>query len=77
MVSLISLSALIEPQNLKAAVHSPRNIEATDLPKLSDLYLLAYGDGIPSGQRKGRRQVQCRHRRRPRDPHPASFLINC
>jgi ribosomal protein S18 acetylase RimI-like enzyme len=45
MVSLISLAALNEPQVLKSTVHAPRNIEATDLPKLTDLYLHAYGAG--------------------------------
>jgi hypothetical protein len=45
MVALISLAALIEPQAPKSAAHSPRNIEAADLPQLADLYLHDYGDG--------------------------------
>lgn len=45
MVSLISLAALTGPQDLKPAVPPPRNIKPTDLPKLADLYLDAYGNG--------------------------------
>jgi ribosomal protein S18 acetylase RimI-like enzyme len=45
LVSLIALAALIEPQDLKSAVYSPRSIEATNLPNLADLYRHAYGDG--------------------------------
>jgi N-alpha-acetyltransferase 10/11 len=48
VVSLISLAALIGPQDLKPTVHSPRNIKSTDLPKLADLYLHSYGDGTSS-----------------------------
>jgi GNAT superfamily N-acetyltransferase len=46
MVSLISLAAAIEPQELKPAAYSLRCIEATDLPELSELYVLAYSDGV-------------------------------
>jgi ribosomal protein S18 acetylase RimI-like enzyme len=46
MVSLISLAALIEPQNSKPpADNSPRLISATDLPELTELYLHAYAGG--------------------------------
>lgn len=45
MVSLISLAALIGPQDLKPVVRAPRNIKPTDLPKLADLYIHAYADG--------------------------------
>lgn len=51
MVSLISLAALIEPQELKSAFHSPQNIRATDLPKLADLYLEAYAIGTPESEK--------------------------
>lgn len=44
MVSLISLAALTGPQDLKPTTPSPRNIKSTDLPKLADLYLHAYGE---------------------------------
>lgn len=44
MVSLISLAALIGPQDLKPIVRAPRNIKPTDLPKLADLYMHAYAD---------------------------------
>jgi len=43
--SLISLAALIGPQDLKPSAQAPRNIEATDLPQLAELYLQSYGDG--------------------------------
>ncbi|MDJ0457052.1 GNAT family N-acetyltransferase [Arthrobacter sp. NQ7] len=42
--SLISLAALIGPQDLKPAAHALRNIKATDLPPLAELYLQSYGD---------------------------------
>ncbi|TLM73074.1 GNAT family N-acetyltransferase [Pseudarthrobacter sp. NamB4] len=45
MVSLISLAVLLEPQDLKPAVLSPRRIKAADVPRLADLYLHAYADG--------------------------------
>jgi GNAT superfamily N-acetyltransferase len=45
MVSLISLAAIIEPQDLKPAVQAPRSITPVDLPKLEDLYQHAYADG--------------------------------
>jgi ribosomal protein S18 acetylase RimI-like enzyme len=45
LVSLISLAAVIEPQELKPAARSPRSIGATDLAELADLYLHAYSDG--------------------------------
>lgn len=45
MVSLISLAALVGPQEPKRAVHTVRNIQPTDLPELADLYLHAYIDG--------------------------------
>jgi hypothetical protein len=45
MVSLISLAALIGPQDLKPAVRAPRSIQPADLPQLADLYLNAYADG--------------------------------
>lgn len=51
MVSLISLAALIEPQDLKPSVHSPRNIQATDLPKLADLYLHADANGTSDSEK--------------------------
>lgn len=44
MVSLTSLAALIEPQDLKPIVQAPRSITPTDLPKLAELYLHAYAD---------------------------------
>jgi GNAT superfamily N-acetyltransferase len=44
MASLISLAALIEPQDLKTTAHAPRIIKSTDLPNLAELYLHAYGD---------------------------------
>lgn len=44
MVSLISLAALVGPQDSKPAAHALRNIKSTDLPELADLYLQAYGD---------------------------------
>lgn len=45
MAPLISLAAVIEPQDLKTAGRSPRSIRATDLPNLADLYRNAYSDG--------------------------------
>lgn len=45
MVALISLAALIGPQDLKPIVQAPRSIKPTDLPKLADLYMHAYADG--------------------------------
>lgn len=45
MVSLISLAAVIEPQDLKRAAQPLRNVRATDLAELADLYLRAYSDG--------------------------------
>jgi N-alpha-acetyltransferase 10/11 len=45
MVSLISLAALIGPQDLKRIVQGPRSIKPTDMPKLADLYMHAYADG--------------------------------
>lgn len=44
MVRLISLAALIGPQDLKHAVNFPRSIRARDLPELGNLYLQAYGN---------------------------------
>jgi len=45
MVSLISLAALIGPQDLKHIVQAPRSIKPTDMPKLADLYMQAYANG--------------------------------
>jgi len=45
MASLITLAALLEPQDLKPALHSPRNITSTDLPQLANLYMEANHGG--------------------------------
>jgi GNAT superfamily N-acetyltransferase len=45
MVSLISLAAIIGPQDLKPPVQAPRSITPADLPKLADVYQHAYSDG--------------------------------
>lgn len=45
VASLISLAALIGPQDIKPATHVLRNITFTDQPELTALYLYAYGDG--------------------------------
>lgn len=44
MVSLISLAAVIEPQDFNCAAQQLRGVRATDLPELADLYLRAYSD---------------------------------
>lgn len=45
MVSLISLAALIGPQERKPTLRIPRTIKAIDLPQITGLYLSAYADG--------------------------------
>ena len=44
MAPVISLAALIGPQEPTPAVRLPRAIKITDLPALTDLYLNAYAD---------------------------------
>jgi ribosomal protein S18 acetylase RimI-like enzyme len=44
MAPLISLAALIGPQERNPTVQLPRAIKTTDLPTLTDLYLHAYAD---------------------------------
>ncbi|WAH96272.1 GNAT family N-acetyltransferase [Arthrobacter sp. MMS18-M83] len=50
--SLISLAALVGPQDLKPAAHALRNIKATDLPPLAELYVHSYGDGTSPRDRE-------------------------
>lgn len=46
MAPLISLAALIGPQECKPAARPPRAIKSGDLPTLTDLYLHAYSHGV-------------------------------
>lgn len=45
MAPVISLAALIAPQEPRPALRLPRTMKTADLPTLTDLYLHAYADG--------------------------------
>ncbi|MDQ0618585.1 GNAT superfamily N-acetyltransferase [Arthrobacter globiformis] len=76
MVSLISMAALTGPQELKPTVPSPRSIKSTDLPKLADLYLHAYGDGTsPSDAEKAADRISAAFEGVHGTPIPQASLL--